>query len=109
MRNNYVARILRGDQPSELPIQAPVRRDLLINLETAKGDWRRCATDAARPGGGGDNQLTLRDSYVEPCHRARPRLGGAAQELAAKLAALLLETDGDGHLLLAIAGGYRSG
>src|SRR5215212_5545813 len=75
-----------------------------INLETAKGDWRRCATDAARPGGGGDNQLTLRDSYVEPCHRARPRLGGAAQELAAKLAALLLETDGDGHLLLAIAG-----
>ena len=32
----YVDRVLRGGKPSELPVQAPVRFELVINLKTAK-------------------------------------------------------------------------
>ena len=32
----YADRILRGAKPSELPVQAPVKFELVINLTTAK-------------------------------------------------------------------------
>jgi putative tryptophan/tyrosine transport system substrate-binding protein len=32
----YVDRILRGEKPAELPVQAPTKYDLIINLNTAK-------------------------------------------------------------------------
>jgi putative ABC transport system substrate-binding protein len=33
---SYVDRVLRGERPGELPVQAPNKYELLINLKTAK-------------------------------------------------------------------------
>ena len=32
----YIDQILRGEKPADLPVQAPVKFDLLVNLKTAK-------------------------------------------------------------------------
>jgi putative ABC transport system substrate-binding protein len=36
---SYIDRILRGEKPADLPVQAPVKFESVVNVRTAKALW----------------------------------------------------------------------